>query len=306
MSRLTNVAKINNRSNVKTKEYGNQSYRSGVGFAEQMRIATEKAKAQLSDIKESEMVRPYTADSYEEMEYYLVPEAGMYSVPTADLIAAGLHYDVPWTDPYVGQTFEGYWEPLTAEELSVSTYVGTFYPAVNGDDGRWATSYDAEFKSSLVTIDFGRQSGGVPLHNWIRFPNDIPAGATIKLATIAFLSTGNQSEDYVNTKVHFNAHDAAVAPTNRTEANALALTTGVTWSAVEHWVSDQWHTAPPLKADLQEVIARPGRKDGDAVMFVLKDNVTGYPPTPIRQYWAHEQEVGTPGVQPQLQVIWEI
>jgi len=121
MSRLTNVSRIKNRGDVKTKEYGNQPYRSSLDFASQMRVATEKAKTYVNpNLPESEMVRPYASESYEEMEYNLVPEAGGTVLPTVDFAEVGLKFDVDWDDPVnANVAFENSWG--TPETVAVVT-----------------------------------------------------------------------------------------------------------------------------------------------------------------------------------------
>jgi len=100
MSRLTNVKKgsIN-------REFGVQPYRSSKPYQEQARIGTEKAKDVLVSgaNPESEMVQPYIADNYGEMEYYVEAPSGLASFIPFDWDGwaasyTTVHFDEYWSD----------------------------------------------------------------------------------------------------------------------------------------------------------------------------------------------------------------
>ncbi|MDZ4243854.1 MAG: hypothetical protein U1C57_01985 [Candidatus Doudnabacteria bacterium] len=67
-------------SSVKNKFVGGdinkQMYRSKESYQDQMRTATEKDRAEIVTRPESEFVRPYASESYEEMEYNFIPPPG--------------------------------------------------------------------------------------------------------------------------------------------------------------------------------------------------------------------------------------
>jgi len=67
-----------------SKDIVKQPYRSSADYQTQMRGITEKAADDVMVRVQSEMVRPYTADSYAEMEYDMTPPAGFndLEIPT--------------------------------------------------------------------------------------------------------------------------------------------------------------------------------------------------------------------------------
>jgi len=103
MSVLTNI-----KSNIISREFGNQSYRSSLSYQKQARTGTEKAKDDLisGSNPESEMVRPYAdnyggggSGNYGEMEYYVEPPSGLSALPGVDGVPV-----IPATDE-----FEDFW-----------------------------------------------------------------------------------------------------------------------------------------------------------------------------------------------------
>jgi hypothetical protein len=147
----------------------------------------------------------------------------------------------------------------------------TFYPAASGDDG---LVYTTNFFSATPDLYFG-DSGGTSINIFIRFLSvNIPQGSTITAAYIKFTSNNNASTTTMNANIYFNNIDNAVAPTDATEFDALALTGAIAWSAIPAWTDDVQYDTPELKTILQTVVDRGGFSSNNAVQAVLKDNAS--------------------------------
>jgi len=291
MSRLTNVARIKNRGDVKAKEYGNQTYRSGFDFATQMRVATEKSKTFVNpNLPESELVRPYMSDSYETMEYDIVPDAGLQSMPTADTGPLAIRFDVDWDSPTVANiAFEDAWtEPVG----QTSTYSGVFYPAIGGDDGM---DWGGTWTTSGATFYFGNNGND---NAFVRFQNiTIPTGVTIISAKLVGYSASGNSGGDIN--VYFNNAANPAAPTSVATYNALALTSPVNWVIPGALPPSTWNSTPNLKNILQAVIDLGGWASGNSAIVLLKDNSGS-----SKQFAFKSFDSGSN--YPQLQVTWEV
>jgi len=143
---------------------------------------------------------------------------------------------------------------------------GTFYPAVGADDGDWNVD-PGGFTSAEADLIWG---GSVESwRGYVRFPNTIPAGATIEGCYVRLTCKITDARPFDDGILYFNDIDAAVAPTDETEGAALDLTTeSVVWDpgAV---VDGSQYNSPSLVDALQEVIDRPGRNSSDAVMLIM-------------------------------------
>jgi hypothetical protein len=145
------------------------------------------------------------------------------------------------------------------------------------DAGYWNPS--GSFFPGGAYFSFGQDNWGIIRHAFIRFPAvAIPKGSIINSAHITLyaymdISVGSN----VNAKVYFNNVDNATAPTNTSEANALALTSAVVWHNVESWGEENSaHNTPELKTILQEIVNRSGWSSGNAVMAVIKDDGSSF------------------------------
>lgn len=145
------------------------------------------------------------------------------------------------------------------------------------DAGHWNPS--GSFFPGGAHFCFGQDNWGLIRHAFIRFPAvAIPKGSIINSAHITLyaymdISVGSN----VNAKVYFNNVDNATAPTNTSEANALALTSAVVWHNVESWGEENSaHNTPELKTILQEIVNRSGWSSGNAVMAVIKDDGSSF------------------------------
>lgn len=148
---------------------------------------------------------------------------------------------------------------------------GTFYPAVSGDDGFSASGVFEYADNKLI---FGN-GYGCTYGNWVRFPNvTIPSGSTITEAYVVFVAYAGDSGATCNVNAYFNNVDDAVAPTNESEFNALALTGAVAWGAIGTWVNGTQYNTPELKTILQDIVDRGGWTSGNALQFVTKDNTS--------------------------------
>jgi hypothetical protein len=143
----------------------------------------------------------------------------------------------------------------------------TFQPGVNGDDGFWDSR---GITPSGNYLQFGR-SNESPLHSWSRFPNTMPTGIIIEESYLEFTCYSAYSTANCILRIYFNAIDAAIAPTTRAQAEALALTDYIDYTPAA-WVEDSTYRSPELKSILQQVIDRPGRSSNAAIMALIKDN----------------------------------
>jgi len=142
--------------------------------------------------------------------------------------------------------------------------VADFYPAANGDDV-WV--YGA-----TLTDNTGLTIGGA-YNSYVRFPNiTVPQGATVVSAVLTFISNGTWPNDTANMLCYCNDEDTATAPTSAVEFNALSLTDGVAWDAIEHWIPDTPYETPELQSVVQTIISREGWSSGNAIGIILKDN----------------------------------
>jgi len=292
MSRLTNVARIKNRSDVKTKEYGNQTYRSSLDFASQMRVATEKAKTYANpNLPESEMVRPYAAESYEEAEYNLVPEAGGTVMPIVEFADLGLSFDVDWDKPTVANVaFEGAWGE---GEAVINTFINTYYSGSTADDGYVQGS---SFFPISAQINIG--GDGSPIFpSFFRFVDiDIPKGALIISAILKLNANSTESGNTGNT-ITCNSASNAVAPTSAVEYGLLAKTNGFVNQTTQNWTAGAWYDFADIKSEVQQVVDLVAWKPGNALM-VLMTYYSGVSRRYARPYGY--------GVNPQLQVTWAV
>jgi len=295
MSRLTNVARIKNRGDVKAKEYGNQTYRSGFDFATQMRVATEKSKTFVNpNLPESELVRPYMSDSYETMEYDIVPDAGLQSMPTADTGPLAIRFDVDWDSPTVANiAFEDAW----GDEVAVpSTFIGTFYSGSVYDDGYVQRNGGDYFNALTKSIDFG--GDGSPIFNsFFRFKNiNIPKNALILEALLQFYTETTRTGSTSNT-ITCNNTANAVAPTSVAESDALAHTLGFVETTLQGWVSGNWYDYSDIKSEVQQIVDRVDWKSGNALMVLI----TYYSGLSRRYPIAFGY-----GNNPQLKITWKV
>lgn len=144
----------------------------------------------------------------------------------------------------------------------------TFKPSEYGDDG-YLTG------ASLITtnqyVSFGYQS----LHAFCRFQNvTIPRNATIVSAKITLQAYSGIAVEPCNLNCYFNDSDDAVAPTDATTFNALALTAAVAWDNLGGTTPNVDFDTPSLSSILQGIVNRVGWVSGNGVMVIIKDNLS--------------------------------
>lgn len=145
--------------------------------------------------------------------------------------------------------------------------LGTFYPAVSGDDGiRWSS---AGFDTGYPMVYLGGESA-LPYKLFIRFLNIIiPQGATITSAFIKFTANSYGAIDVCNEELSFNNVDNAVAPTNYPQYDALAKTSAtIGWNGIGTWILGSRYDSPDISIPLQEIIDRAGWSSGNALMLI--------------------------------------
>ena len=135
------------------------------------------------------------------------------------------------------------------------------------DSGRWRPTAGTGFNTGETNITMDDDDAGDEYAGFGRTKSKIPAGAKI-LSAILRVDISSGSNDSPNHTIQFNDADDAVAPTNITEANALALTTAsTTWAEVDLGIGT--HDSPELIDDLQEVVDRGGFDIDSHIMVVL-------------------------------------
>lgn len=143
---------------------------------------------------------------------------------------------------------------------------GTFYSAVGADDGKISgTSFD--------NTSTGLYFGATNKHIFCRFSNVvIPTGATINSAYVKFTAYLTRTGTTVRTNIYFNDIDNAIAPTNTSEFNSLALTSGIAWDNIPAWAGASNYNTPDLTSILQNVIDLGGWASGQSIMVIIKDD----------------------------------
>lgn len=144
-------------------------------------------------------------------------------------------------------------------------------PAVSGDDGDWIAGTSILIISDRVR--FGR-TGASARNSWYRVPLvDISQGANIIFAKIVFKAYSNQSGTVVRVNIYMEDSDDAVAPTTKSEADNLTLTTAfVAWDGEGAWTQDTTYDSLDITVPVQEIISRPGWVSNNALMVVIKDD----------------------------------
>ena len=140
-------------------------------------------------------------------------------------------------------------------------------PAVDGDD---CHINDTEFWDTSYCI---LGNSGPDNTTFIRFPNVlINTYATISAAVLKVYSVSNYSSAGVKVRSYGNYIANAIAPTNRTQALALAKTTAhVDWS-IGTWTTDLFVSAPDITTIIQEIINRSDWSSGNALQLIMEDN----------------------------------
>jgi len=147
---------------------------------------------------------------------------------------------------------------------------GIYYPAANGDDFGWETSW-YDNSSNYILLGDGRHIG-------ICFRSvSIPQGAIISSAFVRFTAYLGRSTSYrpVSTNLHFNAvDDVTTIPSNQAEAFALTLTSGTSWTESNVWVDGTTYDSSDIKSEVQAITDRAGWASGNDVLFIGRDNAS--------------------------------
>lgn len=192
------------------------------------------------------------------------------SAPAADTTLAAGQFSVSSTAPTWNDTYGAYYKTGDATKRLLAKYYqaggnSSLSPAVDADDGRWG---DSLFGPNNVNVSFGKTY----YSSFFRFPN-CPAipGDTITSAIIT-LKGRTDWTGTCNVYCYFNDSDSATAPTNYSQAEALALTSSVAWNSVPASTAGATLTTPDLASILQDVVDRPGYAYNNAIMAVIKPN----------------------------------
>jgi hypothetical protein len=168
---------------------------------------------------------------------------------------------------------------------------GTFYPAAGGDDGYVLGS--SFFYAAVNYANIGNLTNHPDQAAFVRFVLlNIPQGATITKAEVTFQAYSSYSNT-IATKCHFEAADNPAAPISAANYQARTLTTGTAFSP-EAWTAGSSYKSPDIKAELQEVINRPGWAEDNAVLFAVENNGTAYGDgTYGRQFYCYDYSGGS-------------
>ena len=161
-------------------------------------------------------------------------------------------------------------------------YIGTpiettYYPIVSGDDGVLTVHTSSGLYTAINFISFGKEGTGVNYRSdlFVRFPNVLIRNSSIIIsAYIRFTGYNNQTGETCNVNCYFNDEDDAIAPTTFGEFETLSKTAAILWSDVDAVADGVTIDSPELKTILQEIVNRPGWASGQAMMAILKNNVS--------------------------------
>ena len=147
----------------------------------------------------------------------------------------------------------------------------SFAVAVSSDDYYWTVWGTPTFNNSAILIYLGQPTAGTEWAGGFRFPNvDIQQGATIINAYLrvqAHWTDGGTCD--VN--VFGNDVDNAVAPTSKSQADALALTSNYDNVILGAWSAGTWYNINCTQA-VQEIVNREGWSPLNALQIIVRDN----------------------------------
>ena len=141
------------------------------------------------------------------------------------------------------------------------------------DDGDWSIVH---FGNSATLVEVGDINAGLyDVRTFLRFTGvPLQRGSVIQSATL-YLTAASSSATLPTIDVHCEDADDAVAPTDETDAESRALTT-----AVANWTPSVWTAGTEYSTDVlgpvNEVIARSGWAQGNALQFILRATATGW------------------------------
>jgi hypothetical protein len=137
-----------------------------------------------------------------------------------------------------------------------------------GDDGYWMPSTD--YSNNAAYNFFCRTALGSHYHTFQRFATiNIIKNSTINSAYLSCYAYYTYSSS-VSAKIHCNAADNPSAPTTYTEADALALTSGTSWTPAA-WTSSNWYQSASIVDEVQTIVNRAGWSSGNPMLVIVKD-----------------------------------
>jgi hypothetical protein len=153
--------------------------------------------------------------------------------------------------------------PRTAMLVDTDWQVGA-----GGDDGYWMPSTD--YSNNAAYNFFCRTALGSHYHTFQRFATiNIIKNSTINSAYLSCYAYYTYSSS-VSAKIHCNAADNPSAPTTYTEADALALTSGTSWTPAA-WTSSNWYQSASIVDEVQTIVNRAGWSSGNPMLVIVKD-----------------------------------
>ncbi len=165
---------------------------------------------------------------------------------------------------------------VTVPDSETADQIVSYTSAVGIDDYAWSKIFNYFSRTATnITLGFNQFSrdynGGIAIRT-VTYPDLGDGVVPVPVAVIARVgASAGAANDDCNLKCYFEDVDVPNVPTSKNEAEALSLTTGVDWDAVEEFVSGDYDS-PDLLVALLEVVGRDGWESGDDLHLVIKNN----------------------------------
>lgn len=149
------------------------------------------------------------------------------------------------------------------------------YFVVAGADDGYLRAGDHVFFTDQPYDDFGsldeyhgRMSAFLRIINF-----DVPSGKTIQNSFLTLKGHSGVFTGAINAKIYGNKKANPAAPVSEDEYLAMEETTGVAWDNVI-WSLIDPNVSPNISSIIQELIGISGRVEGDAIILMIKDNLS--------------------------------
>ena len=138
-----------------------------------------------------------------------------------------------------------------------------------------------------------------------RFQNiDIPQGWTITSAYLKPFCFESNNNVIVNSKIHGEATDNAVAFSTEANFDNRIRTSAVEWNNIGAWVINTRYSSPNIKTIIQEIVNRVGWSSGNAIVIFWGDFDNLSDNEDLHQRRHDHREIGS-GTYTQLTITWE-
>ena len=176
--------------------------------------------------------------------------------------------------------------PILEITWTLPSYWHLLNSGASGDDGftgsEFAGGYEDYFDNTSAYLRTGTawvgSSQNIPMNfnTFQRFPTaNLANGLIISEAYLVVTTKTAQGATYpLNDTIYFNAADNAVAPANKTQSDALVVTSGIPWTNYLT-AAEKVFTSPNIATILQEVIDRTGWTANNALMVIIRSTQIG-------------------------------